>query len=313
MELGYDQPLYILPFDHRHSYGSEVFGFHEPLQPDQIATISASKRLIYEGFRHAVEGGLRRDRAGILVDEEFGAEVLREAVTSGVIVALPVEKSGQHEFDFEYGDDFAAHIDAFSPTFVKVLVRFNPEGDATLNARQLARLRRVSDFCRTSGRRLMFELLVPPEKQQLAQVGEQQAEYDLNLRPKLMVTAIEQIQDAGVEPDVWKIEGLDRSTDCERIVAAARRPGPGGLSRDRVGCIILGRGENEAKVLQWLRTAAAVPGFIGFAVGRSSFLQAIIDWRAGKIDAATAAEQIAAKYREWTDAFEAARRTAGQA
>jgi len=311
MELGYDQPLYILPFDHRHSYGSEVFGFHEPLQPDQIAIVAASKKLIYDGFRRAVAGGVPQDRAGILVDEEFGAEVLREAVASGVIVALPVEKSGQHEFDFEYGDDFAAHIEAFSPTFVKVLVRYNPEGDAALNARQIQRLRRVSDYCRQSGRRLMFELLVPPEKAQLDQVGGQQAEYDLNVRPKLMVAAIEQIQEGGVEPDVWKIEGLDRATDCERVVAAARRPGPGGLSRERVGCIILGRGENEAKVLQWLRTAAAAPGFIGFAVGRSSFLQAIVDWRAGKIDADRAADQIAAKYREWTEAFEDARRAAG--
>lgn len=306
MSLGYDQPLYILPFDHRHSYGSEVFGFHEPLTAEQIAAVAGSKRVIYEGFLRALQGGVPKDRAGILVDEEFGAEVLRDAVARGVTVALPIEKSGQHEFDFEYGDDFARHIEAFSPTFVKALVRFNPAGDAAMNARQLTRLVRASEYCRMSGRRLMFELLVPAELSQLTEVAGVQADYDLRLRPSLMVAAIEQIQDAGVEPDVWKIEGLDREEDCRRIVAAARRPGPDGLSRERVGCIVLGRGENEAKVLEWLRMAASVPGFIGFAVGRSSFLQAIVDLRARKVDAQQASGAIAAKFREWAEAFEGA-------
>ena len=126
-----------------------------------------------------------------------------------------------------------------------------------------------------------------------------------------MVAAIEQIQDAGVEPDVWKIEGLDLAADCRKIFAAARRPGSDVLSRASVGCIVLGRGENEAKVLEWLRTAATVPGFIGFAVGRSSFLQAIVERRAGKIGDQEAASQIAAKFREWVDAFTAARLAAG--
>ena len=311
MTFGYDQPLYILPFDHRHSYGSEVFGFHEPLTPDQIAEIAASKRVIYEGFQRAIAAGVPLASAGILVDEEFGADVLRDAIAEGVLVALPVEKSGQHEFDFEYGDNFWQHIERFSPTFVKVLVRYNPAGDANLNARQLERLRRLSDYCRSSGRRLMFELLVPPEPDQLASVGGKQSDYDVQLRPALMVKAIEQLQDGGVEPDVWKIEGLDREEDCRRIVEAARWTDPAGNDRQRVGCIVLGRGENEAKVLEWLAVAARVPGFIGFAVGRSSFLAAVTDLRAGKIDREQAATQIADKFREWVNAFESARRAAG--
>jgi myo-inositol catabolism protein IolC len=245
-----------------------------------------------------------RDRAGILVDEEFGADILRDAVAANYVVALPVEKSGQHEFDFEYGEAFAEHIERFSPTFVKVLVRFNPAADAEMNDRQLERLKRVSDYCRQSQRRLMFELLVPPEASQLERVKGDRTAYDLDLRPGLMVESIERIQEAGVEPDVWKIEGLDRAADCEKIVTAARRPGPGGSSRARVGCIVLGRGENEAKVLEWLGVAATVPGFIGFAVGRSSFLQPIVDLRAGKIDEDKASAQIAHKYLEWVDTFD---------
>lgn len=307
MAKGYDQPLYILPFDHRHSYGSEVFGYHEPMTPAQIADVAASKQVIYEGFKLAVAAGVPKPAAGILVDEEFGAAILRDAQHHGFIRAVPVEKSGQEEFDFEYGEQFAEHLDRFDATFVKVLVRYNTEGDAGGNARQKERLKKVSDYCQQSGRAFMFELLVPAEKSQLAQVGGNKQRYDLELRPGLVVAAIRELQDAGIEPDVWKIEGLDRREDCERVVQAVRRAGPDGVDRSRVGCIVLGHGENEAKVLEWLRVAAGVPGFIGFAVGRSSFLSSIIALRAGKLTPAQAAQEIAGKYEEWTREFEKAR------
>src|SRR5262249_17264977 len=156
------------------------------------------------------------------------------------------------EFDFEYGADFAKHVEAIQPTFCKVLVRYNPEGDTALNQRQTARLKQLSDYLHGKSQSgFMFELLVPAEKAQLDRIrGDKQA-YDVEIRPPLMVQAIQQLQDAGVEPDVWKIEGLDRREDCEQVVAAARRGG-----RDKVGCIILGRGEDDKRVHEWLTTAA---------------------------------------------------------
>jgi myo-inositol catabolism protein IolC len=286
MSPGYNQPLYILPFDHRHSYGSEVFGYHEPMTPAQIADVAASKQVIYDGFRQALANGVAAEQAGILVDEEFGAAILQDARERGYAVAMPLEKSGQNEFDFEFAD-FAAHLQAFRPTFAKVLVRYNPDGDAALNAIQAERVKRLFDYCHSHSFRCMFELLVPAESQQLAAVGGDRHVYDTQVRPGLMVRAI---------------EGLDERADCERIVAAARRAG-----RDQVSCIILGRGENEQKVLEWLRVAAGVPGFTGFAVGRSSFLASIIALRAGQIDRARAVAEIAAKFQEWVTTFEAAR------
>ncbi len=301
MNLGYEKPLYVLPFDHRHSYGADVFGFTEPMSKAQIAVVASSKQVIYEGYKLAVAQGAPKDKSGILVDEEFGAAVLRDARANGYITCMPVEKSGQHEFDFEYGDDFGRHIEEFDPTFTKVLVRYNPESDRTENDRQLGRLKRLSDWLHERNRTYMFEMLVPPEKIQLKEAGDKQT-YDTQIRPQLMVRSIEEIQDAGVEPDVWKIEGLDRREDCVRVVAAARRGG-----RDRVGCIVLGRGESEQKVVEWLQTAANVPGFIGFAVGRSTFLQTIVDLCAGKIEKDAAAKQIAARFLKWIEVFETAR------
>jgi myo-inositol catabolism protein IolC len=217
-------------------------------------------------------------------------------------LAMPVEKSGQEDFDFEYGDDFPAHIEKFNPDFSKVLVRYNPDGDPALNRRQAGRLKRLSEYLHgheTS--RFMFEMLVPAERAQLATVGGDKRRYDRELRPRLMEQAIQDLQAAGVEPDVWKIEGLDSAEDCARVVAAARRDG-----RDRVGCIILGRGEDDAKVRQWLTTAARDPGFIGFAVGRTTFWDPLIDWRAKKTTREAAVAEIARRFREWVDIFEAA-------
>jgi len=145
----------------------------------------------------------------------------------------------------------------------------------------------------------MFELLVPPDKEQLDRLKGDKKAYDLELRPRLMVQTIQELQDAQVEPDVWKIEGLDRREDCEKVVAAARRGG-----RDQVGCIILGRGENDQKVREWLSTAATVPGFIGFAVGRTSFWDPLVQWRANQITRDSAVAEIARRYREFVGIFE---------
>jgi myo-inositol catabolism protein IolC len=300
MTLGFDKPLYILPFDHRGSFETKLFGWHGKLTAGQTVEIAAAKQVIYDGFKAALAAGVQKDKAGILVDEQFGAAILHDAAKRGYSTACPAEKSGQHEFDFEYGDEFAKHIEAFNPTFCKVLVRYNPEGDKALNQRQAARLKRLSEFLQSNGRsRFMFELLVPPEVAELEELAGDKKAYDRELRPRLMVQAIRELQDAGVEPDIWKIEGLDRREDCVKIVTAARLNG-----RDNVGCIVLGRGEDDRKVREWLATAARVPGFIGFAVGRTTFWDPLVDHRAQKITRDTAVARIAASYREWVNEFQ---------
>jgi myo-inositol catabolism protein IolC len=299
---GFSQPLYILPFDHRGSFETKMFGWHEPLTEQQTAEIAAAKQVIYDGFQKAIADGVPKEKAAILVDEQFGAAILHDAQEKGFHFAMATEKSGQEEFDFQYGSEFAKHIEAFNPTFCKVLVRYNPEAYPELNHEQASRLKRLSDYLQKAQHSLfMFELLVPAERQQLEKVGGDKKRYDLELRPGLMVRAIEELQEAGVEPDVWKIEGLDKREDCETIVKTAKRKG-----RDNVSCIILGRGEDDAKVREWLSTAATVPGFIGFAVGRTDFWDPLVNWRAGKWSRDEAVAEMAKRYREFVDIFDAA-------
>jgi myo-inositol catabolism protein IolC len=278
-----------------------MFNFTPPLTADEHKAVVDSKLVIYDGFRQALGGDVPMASAGILVDEEFSADILRDAVKSGYVTALSTEKSGSNEFEFEYGAAFVEHIEAFGPTFAKVLVRYNPEGNATLNRRQTAKLKQLSDYCRSAGQLFMFELLVPATQAQMERVQTDKRTYDLRIRPELTLQTIRILQDAGVEPDVWKIEGLDRREDCERVVETVRRDG-----RHDVGCIVLGRGDDQKRVAGWLETAASVSGFIGFAVGRTTFWDAVADYEAHKATRQEAASRVAQRYREWAAIFERA-------
>src|SRR3954470_1567038 len=219
MTLGYNGKLYILAFDHRGSFQKKMFGIEGDPTPEQTATITDAKKLIFEGMEVAVQRGLDASSAGVLVDEQFGGDVLELARKHGLSLTMPVEKSGQDEFDFQYGDDFPAHIEKFDPFASKVLVRYNPEGDAEMNERQLGRLKRLADWLHEHDRKFLFELLVPAEKAQLDAVGGDTDRYDAELRPELMRQAIENCQNYGIEVDIWKIEGVDTREDAEMLSA----------------------------------------------------------------------------------------------
>ncbi|HEU4974989.1 MAG TPA: DUF2090 domain-containing protein [Baekduia sp.] len=295
MALGYDGKLYILAFDHRGSFQKKMFGIEGDPTEEQSATISDAKHLIYEGMVKAMEkGGVPGDELGVLVDEQFGApkSIPADAKAAGLSLAMPVEKSGQDTFDFEYGADFGQHILDFDPDFSKVLVRYNPEGDAEANQTQLGKLKELADWLHGNGRKFLFELLVPAEKAQLESVGGDTDRYDAELRPDLMCRAIQEIQDFGIEVDIWKIEGVDKREDAERLAQQTRS----GEGRENVVCVLLGRGASDAKVDHWLREAAPVDGFVGFAIGRSIWWDALKGFLDGSLPREQAAERIADNY-----------------
>ena len=307
MALGYDGKLYILAFDHRGSFQKKMFGIEGDPTPEQTETISDAKHLIFEGMLKAVEAGVDPGVTGVLVDEQFGApkDIPGQARERGLLLSMPVEKSGQNEFDFQYGDDFGAHIEQFDPNFSKVLVRYNPDGDAEMNSRQTARLKRLSDWLHEHDRKFLFELLVPAEEHQLEQVGGDSDRYDAELRPELMRRAIVDLQDAGVEADIWKIEGIDTQEDCDRIARTARRDG-----RDGVICVVLGRGADDDKVDQWLRAGAGVEAYVGFAIGRSIWGAPLRDFLDGNIEREDAAQQIADNYLRFVQVYDEAAKQA---
>lgn len=300
MPLGYDGKLYILAFDHRGSFQKKMFGIEGDPTPEEVETISDAKRLIFEGMLEAVSRGAQAGATGVLVDEQFGSNIPERAKADGLKLAMPVEKSGQNEFDFQYGDDFAAHIERFDPDFSKVLVRYNPDDDPAMNTQQLERLKRLADWLHDNDRKFLYELLVPATDEQLTSVDGDGERYDAELRPELMRRAITNAQDYGVEVDIWKIEGVDARDDAVMLAEQVRS----GEGREGVKCVLLGRGASTAKVEQWLEAAATVEGFIGFAIGRSIWWDALKSFLANELDRGAAASQIADNYLHFVDVYE---------
>lgn len=290
--LGYGKNLFILPFDHRSSFEAGLLGIRgRPASPDEVEQLSAYKRVIFEGFLEALEQGVPGDIAAILVDQKYGEAILADANRRGITTCTSVEKSGQAEFDFEYGDDFGKRLRDAAPTFAKALVRYNPDGDGAGNANQRRRLKVLSGHTHSAGLKFMFELLAPATESQLEAAGQDSHVYDRDVRPDLVVRSIKELQEAGIEPDVWKLEGVDDRQAAGNVVAQARAGG-----RDNVGVIVLGRGENEQRVQDWLTIGAQTEGVIGFAVGRTVFWAPLVEYKDGGISRAEAVSRIAGTY-----------------
>jgi myo-inositol catabolism protein IolC len=286
--------LFILAFDHRGSIERDLLKLPgKPTSADQ-ELIRSLKAVIFEGSRIAWERTTTGEVA-ILVDEGYGSTAIARAREVGIPLAVSVEKSGQAVFDFEYGDAFAEHIDRTDPEYVKTLVRYNPADGEEVKATQLARLKVLSDAVEVRPARLLLELLVPPA------AGVDEADpvvFAAQERPALVARSIAEFQAAGIEADIWKLEGIDTSEDCALVVRQARAGG-----RGSVACVVLGAGAGAETVDGWLRAAAPVDGFRGFAIGRSIWWTEIGDYMAGRLDAASAAARIAENFDRFVTVY----------
>lgn len=298
-KLGYNKPLYILPFDHRSAFATELFKKQSlnDLSNEEKESIKEFKMLIYKGIKKAVDNLIPKENAAILVDEEFGQEVLMDAKHNGFITILTVEKSGHEEFDFMY-DNFKEHIEKFRPTFAKVLIKYNPKDSEDSKRRQQDKLKIISDYCHENNYKFLLEVLVLPTKEQLFEVNGSREAYDKKLRPELTAEVVRNLHTKGIEPDVWKLEGMETAIDYLGVIAEIRSGG-----RKDVGVVILGRGANEEKVQEWLRIGAKVDGVIGFAVGRTIFWDVIEKFHKGEIGKASVIETISKKFESFYKVF----------
>lgn len=275
--------LFLLAMDHRASLLKSVYDVKGDPTDEQVAEVEAHKRLIFDGLQRAVTQGVDAASVGVLTDELYGAEVARAVRSAGIDLAMPIEASGHDWFTLQYGDlsrsEWLEHIDAFSPDQVKILVRDNPDESADDRRRQLDDLAVVSRVLHERDLVMLVELLIPAMADQLASVGGDEKRYDAEVRPDLTVQVITQMQSAGIEPDIWKIEGLETVDAAREIVEATQRDG-----RDAVRCIVLGRDAPQDRLDHWLRIAASVAGFRGFAIGRSVWEKPLEDRIADAID-----------------------------
>ena len=283
--------LYILPFDHRATFATGLFGFKEPLTNAQHNKVKEAKKMIWQAFKVVWSKSKSKEALGILVDEEFGSEILRSAKKSGAVTILTTEKSGQPIFDFEYGAKFGAHILKFKPNYAKVLVRYNPVNKKD-NLVQLKRLKKINDFCKNKKIGFLFELLVPSTP---AQLKKYKKSYDVKLRPSFTCQAIKEIRAFGVKPNIWKLEAMYKADDWVKIIK---------LIGQNEKIIVLGRAGSKQLVSQWLKTAAKFKQIIGFAVGRTIFFPPLEKFIAKKISRNMAIKQIVNNFQYFINLWE---------
>jgi myo-inositol catabolism protein IolC len=284
--------LYILPFDHRGSFMRMINANKNPTAKD-ILKAKGYKRIIYDAFLFALENvkTITKKNSGILVDEWLGKEILIDANERTIITATTMEMSGQKEFHFDQ-KDWKKQLQRLKPTYAKVLVRYNPEGDKKSNKRQTKRLVILSKYLEKKKTKLLFELLVPATTAQLKKVNSKK-NYDQKIRPQLMVKAIKELEKAGVKPDLWKLEGLYQTKLMQQVA-------------DEIGnskIIVLGRGESERKARLWVRKAAKVKKVVGFAVGRTIFQKPLEKYDQGKYSRQKTVKQIANNYIKFVKVF----------
>lgn len=288
--MKHKRQLMILPFDHRSSFSKKLMGFGENLTDTQVKAVQRVKKVVYDGFKKTISKYKDKSDFGMLVDEQFGSSILKDASKKDFKACCPVEKSGQKEFQFEYGNQFGKHIEEVNPDNVKVLVRYNP-ANKELNKRQLKRLKRLSDYCMKTDRKLLFELLVPPSRAELKKFHGNKKTYDHKKRAQDTVKAIKEISKE-LYVDVWKLEGEDTLKAWKDIISAIRT----GQNKDDFSIVVLGRGENKQKVIEWLKIAAKFPKVNGFAVGRTIFFKPLQEYKEMKINRDKAVDKISRNF-----------------
>jgi len=281
--IGYDKQLYILPFDHRTSFIKGLIGDKDVLSGQEIEFIKEQKRIIYEGFKKALDLGVPKEYAAILVDEEYGGEILADAKYEGFTTLLAVEKSGENELNFEYSD-FENHLLSLKPTFAKALIHYGSKDSDDFKTRQKEKLKNLSDFCQKGGFKFLLEPLLNKE--------------DYVFHSRLTKVLIEELQDFGVEPDVWKLEGFEKKEDYGAVMTMVKRNG-----RNKVGVVILGGGEDKSTVEKFIKVGAETEGVIGFAIGRTIFWPALLKLKENQFNREDAVNEIARNYLYFYNIF----------
>ncbi|MDD3386346.1 MAG: DUF2090 domain-containing protein [Candidatus Pacebacteria bacterium] len=257
-----ENKLIILPFDHRSSFLKDI------LNKPQKNKAKDMKKMIFEAFLSVAKNN--KDFA-ILVDEELGSDILINAKELGVKICIPIEKSGQKELKLEFRNNFKEHIDKFNPDYVKVLVRYNPN-NIDINKKQLNVLRKINQL----NYKIILELLVPPTSKEASL-----PDYDKKARYINTIKAINEIKEV-INVNIWKLEGFNKK-QWEGIIKNINKESK---------IIFLGRGENKKKVVSWMKSASHFKEIIGFAIGRTIFLEPLKNYENNKISREEAIEII---------------------
>lgn len=261
-------PLFVLPFDHRTGFAKELLNAPYPLSAANARQARALKAIIFDAFLLAPKLLESKHHLALLVDEDLGSEIIPKAKKLKLSLIIPVEKSGGI-FSFEYGNKFAEHLKKIGPSMTKALVRYNL-GDEGVNRLQRNRLKELAKVCKAQKIPLMLEVLLT------GKTGNDEAS---------IATMFAEFQNDGIQPDVWKLEGISSAATWKRLAPLAKAP-----------IILLGRGESKKDVEEWVKAGAQSGELAGFAIGRTLFLKPLQAFQAKKMTRKQAVEAIAENF-----------------
>ncbi|MDD3919014.1 MAG: DUF2090 domain-containing protein [Candidatus Pacebacteria bacterium] len=270
--------LFILPFDHRSS-------FLKILEKPNKKTVEELKNIIFTGFLKVYETYKTKKDLAILVDEKYGSKIIKFAKENKIQLCLPIEKSGKEILELEYKD--LKEIKKIDPDYIKVLIRYNPL-NIEINEKQDIVLKKINTFCEKNNYKLILELLVPPTEDDLKLT----TNYDKYLRLNRTCQAIQEIQET-IKVDIWKLEGFNEKgwKEINKII------------KNKSQIIFLGRGESKEKVRKWLMESKKIKNIIGFAIGRTIFIDPIKEYAEKKIDENKASDEVAKRFKYYIDLF----------
>jgi myo-inositol catabolism protein IolC len=291
-------PLYFLAFDHRATL-RQMLGEHSP------AAFAEMKALVLDGLLEAREQGEATGSpihgAGILIDGALGEESAVRAKEEGLVLAMPIERSGAPRFELEFGAETLDRLDAMPIDYAKALVALNPESGEELYDRQIDGLAAALSDTAARGHDIMLEVLVPPTEAQLEQCGGDRRRFDGERRPELLLEAIAECYEHGIAPTLWKIEGLESSADARMVADFVAEKDEAARS------LVLGRWEAIERVEHWLRVAAGKTGFDGLAIGRNIWEPELREHLEGGKDREAAVAGVARRYLHFVDIYDDAR------
>ena len=301
MTTGYDKPLYILPFDHRIPYGEEVFGFREPMRPEQIAIVAASKQVIYEGLQ-AGDGRTACPRSG-----PASWSTRNSAPTS---CATPIAAATRSPADRKKR---AARIRfrlrrAVCRAYRSVSIRRSPKSwcittrkeKSAANQQQTARLRQHLRLSAGSKKRLLHVRAdrAPPEEAQLTKVGGDKQHTTSNCAWA-----------DGRRDDQCRTWASSPTSGRSKGSIVAKMPsvlaGHAATVASRWAASFLAAAKIEQKVSDWAagHRPRTVPGYIGFAVGPIDVFRPLVGRQRKRCARRSGRSEMAGRFEDWIEVF----------
>ncbi len=284
--------LYILPVSENTILADIFSATLSQLTKKEIKLIKSYKQIIFEAFLLIKEQTIYNKNCFFQIEEMYGLDIIKLAQYQKININLLVSKNNQKYFTLAFGREFASHINYINPLIVTVNINYNP-ANKKANRQQLERLKKFNIWCQDNHYRLLVKLTVPPTRANLKRVRGKQNSYVNKIMPNLILKAIQEFHQVGIEPDIWSLAMFTNQKVWLEIIDLIRD----GENREQVGILVFSQEESYAKIKQWINSA---PRHLlnGFIVGPIIFTRPLQNLYEKKINRKQAIKEIAKNYLE---------------